>query len=110
MLKYAAVSGDAVCEDRIVSVAVALDNGEIYSMNAEKYCPDVPEAEWNVTEENARKKLPQGIDVQSAERVIINNAGGKEIPCYKYVCSGENGSAVNIYVEADKGMQYKIEL
>ena len=108
--RYAAVQNEAVCEDNYITVSVAADNGEIYSLNAENYSPDIAEVQWKVTEEEARKKLPQGIELQNSEKTVIKSPGGRSVACYEFVCANENGEKVKIYVSGETGRQYKIEV
>lgn len=109
-LKFAAEQEGALCEDNFVTVSVATDDGKIYSLNATKYSPDSVEVQWNISEETAREKLPEGIEVKDAEKVIIKSAGKLDVPCYKFSCKGENDTDVRIYVSADKGRQCRIEV
>ena len=108
--RYAAVQNEAVCEDNYITVSVAADNGEIYSLNAENYCPDIAEVQWKVTEEDAKKKLPQGIALQNSEKTVIKSPGGRNVACYEFVCADENGEEVKIYVSGETGKQYKIDI
>ena len=108
--RYAAVQNEAVCEDNYITVSVAADNGEIYSLNAENYSPDIAEVQWKVTEEEARKKLPQGIELQNSEKTVIKSPGGRSVACYEFVCADEKGEKVKIYVSGETGRQYKIEV
>ena len=108
--RYAAVQNEAVCEDNYITVSVAADNGEIYSLNAENYSPDIAEVQWKVTEEEARKKLPQGIEHQNSEKTVIKSPGGRSVACYEFVCADEKGEKVKIYVSGETGRQYKIEV
>ena len=63
-----------------------------------------------MTEEEARKKLPQGTEPENSEKTIIKSPGGRSVACYEFLCADENGEEVKIYVSAETGRQYKIEV
>lgn len=101
--------GDALCTDNAVSVTVALDNGEIFALNAAEYSAEKKEQEWKLSAEQARKKLPEGVEEISCEKLVIRSEGRLDIPCYKFACVGEDGE-LGIYVDAQTGLQCRIEI
>ena len=109
-LRYAGTEGGALCDDNCLSIAVALDDGSIYSFNASQYSAVKTEAEWKLTEEEAAAKLPESLTPAGSAKVIKKSAGGRAVPCYKFDCADGNGRRVTIYVAADTGAQWDIVL
>lgn len=110
LLSYAPEQDGALCIDNTVTVAVAADDGSIHAFNAEKYSESEPEVAWNIGEDEAREKLPDGVEEREARKVIIKSAGQRDVPCYEFSCEAQSGEQVKIYVDADKGTQCRIEI
>ena len=106
--EYICTDGAADCLDSGLSVAIALDTGEVYSFDAEDYSDANPEdGRWQISEEDARAKLPSGLEAESCRRVVIDSIGGKPAACYELICiDGEK--QVKIYINAADGRQQEI--
>ena len=91
-----------------MSVAIALDTGEVYSFDVEDYSDANPkDGRWQISEEDARAKLPSGLEAESCRRVVIDSIGGKPTACYELICiDGEK--QVKIYINAADGRQQEI--
>lgn len=102
-----AASG-AVCRDDSLNIAIALDTGEVYSFDASAYSAEkTGEYEWLINEEEARGKLPGGLEAESCRRVVINSVGGKPVACYELSCT-DGDKCVRIYINASDGRQQEI--
>ena len=109
-LRYCRQLDGADCPDNALRVAVALDDGSIYSFNAEDYCAEDAKVSWNVDQESAAAALPRNLSVRETRRVIVKSEGKRDTPCYVFFCQDEEGRGVSVYVEAVKGKQFRIEL
>lgn len=109
-MKYNRVQDDARYVDNSINVSVALDDGSIYSFNAEKYSGEESEFSWEVSEEEAAQKLPGSLKLKESSKVIIKSPGGIDTACYEFTCEDSNGRKVKIYVDAVTGMQCNIVL
>lgn len=107
-MEFAGVEGDALCLDNTVTVSVALDDGSIYAFNAVDYSPAGTGVEFTVDEEQAAKKLPQGLKTVKMRKVIIQSDGGTALPCYEFSCTDKSRREVTIYVDAQTGIQRRI--
>ena len=107
--EYVCTDGSgAVCLDDSLRISIALDNGEVYSFDASGWSePESGEDEWQISEEEARGKLPSGLEAGSCRRVIINSPGGKPVPCYELSCT-DGEKQVKIYINAADGRQQEI--
>ena len=91
-------------------MAIALDTGEVYSFDAEDYSDANPEdGRWQISEEDARAKLPSGLEPESCRRVVIDSIGGKPAACYELICI-DGDRRVTIYLNASDGVQQEIKV
>ena len=109
-LRFCRSQDGADCPDNAVTLSVALDDGSIYSFNAEKYRPEDAQVAWNVDQERAADALPEGLTVQETRRLICKSAGQRDLACYAFFCQDADGRAVTVYVDAATGRQCRIEL
>ncbi len=109
-LRYCRTQDGALCPDNAVSVAVALDDGSLYSFSAADYCAEDANVSWTVTQEQAAGALPAGLSVQETRRLICKSEGKRDRACYAFFCQDEDGRGVTIYVDAASGKQCRIEL
>lgn len=107
--EYVCTDGSgAICLDNSLRISIALDNGEVYSFDASGWSePESGKDEWQISEEEARGKLPGGLEAGSCRRVIINSPGGKPVPCYELSCT-DGEKQVKIYISAADGRQQEI--
>ena len=110
LFEYICTDGEADCLDSGLSVAIALDTGEVYSFDAEDYSDANPEdGRWQISEEDARAKLPSGLEAESCRRVVIDSIGGKPTACYELICI-DGDRRVTIYLNASDGVQQEIKV
>lgn len=109
-MEFAGLEGDALCLDNTLTVAVAMDDGSIYAFNAADYCADKTGAEFTVSREQADEKLPQSLKTTEARKVILKSDGGNAMPCYEFSCTDKNRREVTIYVDAQTGVQRRINI
>ena len=93
-----------------VTISVALDDGSLYAFDATRYDPEPVELDWNTDEETARAALPDNVTEESARKVILHSPGGRPLACWEFGCTGLDGEAVRIYVDASDGRPCRIEL
>ena len=109
-LRYCASQDGADCPENCVRLAVALDDGSIYSYNAEDYCSEKAAVSWSVDEESARQALPEGLSVRETRKLICKSEGLRDVPCYAFFCEDGEGANVSVYVSAETGRQFRIAL
>ena len=108
--EYICTDGEADCLDSGLSVAIALDTGEVYAFDAEDYSDaDMEDGRWQISEEDARAKLPSGLEAESCRRVVIDSIGGKPTACYELICI-DGDRRVTIYLNASDGVQQEIKV
>ncbi len=100
----------ALCPDCVLQLAIALDDGALYSFDAAEYDPSPVEAHWTVDEETARAALPEGLDAAESGRVLLKSPGGRALPCYVFSGADAEGRQVEIFVSAETGKQVRINV
>ena len=109
-LRYARSEGEAVWLDNTLSIAVALDDGSIYSFNAADYRSGSSGAVWTMDAQAAAQSLPGNFQYSEVRPVILTSEGGRNYGCYEFRGSGETGETVTIYIDADSGRERRIEV
>ena len=109
-LRYCGTQDGADCPDNAIQIAVALDDGSIYSFNGENYCREEAQVSWNVDAEHAAEALPENLIVRETRKLIAKSEGLRDRPFYAFFCQDGEGRGVTIYVDAETGRQSRIEL
>jgi germination protein YpeB len=98
----------------LIKVGVALDNGEIMSIDARGFITAHHErslAEPQLTEEEAAERLSTHLTVQQTKLAVIPSSGEYERLCYEFLCtSRSNGNQVLVYINAETGFEEQILL
>lgn len=110
VFRFAPTQDDIMRPDDALSLSVALDDGSIYAFDATGYSARSVEVAWNIDEEGALATLPEGVQPVSARRLIRKSPGGRCVPCWELSCTGPSEEGARVYVDAETGRQWKIEL
>jgi spore germination protein len=110
VFRFAPTQDGIMRPDDGLSVSIALDNGEIFALDATDYSPWEVELSWNTDEEEARATLPEGVEAVSSRRLILKTLSGAYLPCWELQCADDAGQSARVYVDAGTGRQYKIEI
>jgi len=106
--RYVRTQGEAICPENGVSIAIALDDGSVFSFDARDYSAEQAEVTWALDADTAAAALPEGLTVLESRPVILQSPGGLAVPCYAFSCQDPEGKAVEICVSAETGRQYRI--
>ena len=109
-LRYARVEDGAVWLDNALQIAVALDDGSVYSFNTDDYRAGESGVQWTLGEEEAAGALPEDFEWDAVRRVILTSEGGRSSGCYEFGGPGEGARRVRICVDAADGKQARITL
>ena len=109
-LRFARTEGEAVWLDNDLCIAVALDDGSIYSFNTDEYRPGASGVSWSLDEQTAAQSLPEGFSPETSRRVILTSEGGRNAGCYEFTGRGEKGETVRICVDAADGRERRISV
>ncbi len=101
IINYAFTQNGVICYSDLVKVGVALDTGEIMSLEARGYIMNHYERKsfaFKNTEQKARSVLSPLLEVKSINKALVMTDGLKEALCYEFVCKGKNNEDVLVYV------------
>ena len=96
--------------DDALTISIALDDGSVYAFDATRFRDEPLELRWNTDEAEARETLPEGIEAESARRVIRRSPGGNSVACWELACVDMDGNRARVYVDARSGRPWAIEL
>ena len=107
-LRYAENGADSTSLDRTLRLAVALDDGSLYALDASGMKGEEPKWDSSISEEEAQSLLPEGLTLSNIRRVTVNSPGGHSVACYELDCTGEKDREVKLYLNAETGKQQDI--
>lgn len=108
VMKFAASENGVPWLDNYIKVAIAMDDGSVYSFDAKQYREESSGVSWTVDSEKAAKAVPDNLTQQKIEKQIISSPGGKAIACYKITCIDKNGGIIELFVNGNSGKQEEI--
>ena len=97
----------------LIKVGVALDNGEVLSIDARGYLTNHTKRdiyEENITIEQARKVISDDLQILRENSAVIPLDTGKEAYCYEFRCKDSKGQEVLIFIDKTTGQERDILL
>lgn len=110
-VNFAALQEGAVCYPDLIKIGVALDNGEVVSYDARGFVQNHAGREApavSVGEEEARAALSPRLAPESHSLAWIPSDGLREVFCHEFLCRGQDGEHVLVYVDVETGMEEQI--
>lgn len=109
----AGVQDDVVLYTDLVKLTVALDNGEIISLDTHGYIIN-SHARDNlapkVSEKNAKRTLSPYLTAEGSRLALIPTGGQGEALCHEFKCKTPDGETVLVYLNAQTGAEEQILL
>ena len=100
------------CYPDLIKVGVALDTGEILSYNASGYLMNHHQRSLqapSVSAEKARESVSSRLEIQKEPSLaLIPTPGLDEVLCWEFVCKGEDGEDILVYINGETGMEERI--
>lgn len=112
IINYAAKQDDIILYPDLVKVKIALDNGEICSVEAQGYIFNHMQREDiipSITEEVVRKVVSDRVKIIGTSLAIIPTESQSEVLCYEYKGMIEDREVL-IYINAKTGVEEKVLL
>lgn len=104
---------EVICYPDLINVGVALDTGEVVNYNASEFIlshqtRDMSEVKY--TEEEAKEVLSANLTPEKSNLCVIAVPGYIEVLCYEFVCTGNDGETVQVFINANNLEEEKILL
>lgn len=96
--------------DRMIGVSVAMDDGSVYALDLGAAAGEAAESGWPFGEEEARSRVPEGLELRQLRRVTLAGADGCGIACWELLCTDGQDRQVRLYLNADTGKQEEIRI
>lgn len=113
IINFAAVSDGIVFYSDLIKVGVAMDNGDIISLNAQGYLMNHTDRSFGTpryTLADAQTVLSPYLSIQSAATAVIPLNDRQEQLCYEFYCLGTQGEEILVYVNANSLQEENILL
>lgn len=95
----------------LIKVGVALDNGEIVSLNTTGYIMNHYERNLDldiIDEKSAQNNISPFLNVESVDLACIPTKSLTEVLCYEFNCTSEDGKNIIVYINAKTGLEENI--
>lgn len=112
-VNLAEMTDDVICYPDLLKISVALDNGDILSVDARGYLMNHHERkipEMKVLREQAQSGLSPYLTVKSHRLAFTPTDSAGEVYCHEFLCTAKDGSEVLVYVNCETGKEENILL
>lgn len=113
VINFAYEENGAVCYPDLIKIGVALDNGQIISVEASNYISNHKEGRdtsVTFTKEQAQKNISTDISIENYKLSVIPTDGKYEVLCHEFSGKTADGQTVLCYVNAKTGIEERILL
>ncbi|MBQ7288895.1 MAG: germination protein YpeB [Clostridia bacterium] len=103
-VNFAHKEGSVICYPDLIKVGVALDTGEILSVEARGYIMNHHTrtvATPKHTEKEAQAVLSDNLTVESVQQAIIPLTAADEAHCYEFLCRGIKDEEILVYISTE---------
>lgn len=104
VVNFALKQGAVICYTDLIKVGVDISNGDIVFFEARGYITNTKQRTIQTPEksiEAAMETLNSSLNIKSNALALIPTEGGYEKLCYEFLCAGENGEEILIYINAE---------
>lgn len=113
VINYAYSENGVTCYTDLIKVGVALDNGRILSLDARGFIMNHMARDIGspyIAEEEAKGKLASNLTVKCTKLALIPSDSDREYLCWEFLCLGERGEDLLVYIDAKAGIERDILL
>lgn len=103
VINFAYLQDGVICYSDLIKVGVALDNGEIICVEAGGFVSNhhARTPPFKYSEDKAADKLSDNLKPQKTQKCVINLGTDNEYCCYEFLCTGDDGEQLLVYVDAN---------
>lgn len=101
VINFAYLDGQTICYTDLIKVGVATDTGEIMLLETTGYLTNHTSRAFHlpqITVEEAMKRLSSDLEIKQHSIALIPTDAGGEVRCYEFLCNGENGLEILVYI------------
>ncbi len=100
-ISFAYVNGTVICYTDLIKIGVDLSTGAVVLYEGRGYITNhkvrtLPTPTH--TTDEARAIVSPALDIKSCSLCVIPTDGGYEKQCYEFLCTGENGKEIIVYI------------
>ena len=110
-VNFAHLQNDITVYADLIKVSVAMDNGEILGFDARGYLTNHTDrniASPKISLDAARKNVSPKLTIKKEKMAIIPSTSLTEKLCYEFLCTGQDGENILVYINADTGAEEEI--
>lgn len=111
VINFAYTENSVVYYTDLIKIGIATDTGDVVSFNAQGFIMNHCTRNFSAPKNDisaARNKLSPLLSVKSETAVVIPLDTMEERLCYEFLCGGENGEEILVYINADTLEEEKI--
>lgn len=111
VINFVCKEDDIIIYPDLIKVSVALDNGEIVSVDSRKYISNHKnskshkeriDSKFHKTEKEAQERLSKNLTVlKEPRKAIIPTDGENEVMTYEFICRGKDDEIVLVYINSE---------
>ena len=108
---FAHHQGEVRCYTDLIKVGVALDDGQVVSIDARGYLSSHKERQIAIPElsvQEAMASVSETLTVESSRLSIIPSPGENDLLTYEFLCTAQDGQQVLVYINAMTGAEEQI--
>ena len=110
-INFALKQGDIICYPDLVKIGIALDTGEMHSLDTKGFLfnsveRSIPSAKISI--EEAQNIVSPKLSIKSSAIALVPSDHLSEVLCYEFNCVGEDDEPVLVYIDVQTGMEEQI--
>lgn len=101
VINFAYLDGQTICYTDLVKVGIAVDNGELMSVETSGYLTNHTLRAFEsieTTSDEAAAAVSRLLIIEKTSIALIPTSGGGEVRCYEFACKNEDGGDILVYV------------
>ena len=110
-INFAYTQNEVRCYTDLIKVGVALDNGQVVSMDARGYLSSHKERQFPIPQldvAEALESVSETLRVESSRLAVIPSPGENDLLTYEFLCTAQDNQKVLVYVNAMTGAEEQI--
>ncbi len=101
VINFAYLDGQTICYTDLIKVGVAMDTGEIMLLETAGFVTNHTDRAFQTpdfTVEQAMEKIYSDLEIEKSAVALIPTDAGGEVRCYEFLCVGEEGQEILVYI------------